>query len=267
MQYISFEDSKDYEKYKKYYKKLETYYKKWRRIRINGKKTNYKISNYGEILNTKTMKYMHFSENIRYYQVSIFVDKKLYQYSVHRLVAYYFCKIPKRYLEKGLTYSDLVPNHKNGIKHCNAAFNLEWITQKENTDHAWREGLCDSIRGENNHLAKIDEKTAKKIIAMIMDRKNNKEISETLGVTKKTVQHIRSKECWKHLTKDIEFPKLAEDLKNTITDDQVREVCKLLETFKYSDPEISRMTGVKRRYICSIRHRQLRTNISKDYKF
>ena len=48
---------------------------------------------------------------------------------------------------------------------------------------------------------------------------------------------------------------------------QVREVCKLLETFKYSDPEISRMTGVKRRYICSIRHRQLRTNISKDYKF
>lgn len=263
MIYIGFEDDKKTKKMQEYIEKLKSKKERWKRIYVDDEKTEYYVSNLGRIYNRKLGIFVGENSTSTYIRITI----KGKRFSVHRLVAYYFCKIPKRYLEKGLTYSDLVPNHKNGIKHCNAAFNLEWITQKENTDHAWREGLCDSIRGENNHLAKIDEKTAKKIIAMIMNRKNNKEISETLGVTKKTVQHIRSKECWKHLTKDIEFLKLAEDLKNTITDDQVREVCKLLETFKYSDPEISRMTGINRRYICSIRHRQLRTNISKDYKF
>lgn len=263
MVYVGFEDNIETKKMQEYNERLKHTKERWKIIYVNGKRTQYRVSNLGRIYNKKKGSYIAESGSSTYLRVNIKGEKT----SVHRLVAYYFCKIPKRYLEKGLTYSDLVPNHKNGIKHCNAAFNLEWITQKENTDHAWREGLCNSIRGENNHLAKIDEKTAKKIIAMIMDRKNNKEISETLGVSKKTIQHIRSKECWKHLTKDIEFPKLAQDLKNTITDDQVREVCKLLETFKYSDPEISRMTNVNRRYICSIRHRQLRTNISKDYKF
>lgn len=251
-----------------YEDKLSKKIEKWKKIKIDGKKTDYSISNFGNIKNHKLNKIYTFSTDInKYARFSIMIKKKEHRFLVHRLVAKYFCAIPKRYLKNGLTYKDLVVNHKNGIKHCNASFNLEWVTSKENTDHAWKNGLCDEIRGEKAHLAKITEKEAVQICELIMKKKSNKEICEILGVSNKTVQHIRSGECWKHIISKYKFPKLGKTKPFTMTDDTIHKICKKLELKKLSDPEIAKEFGVSREFVRDIRLKKRRTKISQFYNF
>lgn len=54
---------------------------------------------------------------------------------VHRLVAEVF-----------LGHSPLHVNHKNGDKLDNRIENLEYCTRSENMQHAWKYGLCESVR-------------------------------------------------------------------------------------------------------------------------
>lgn len=268
MTYIGFDDETELDiKMNLYNLKLQDYKERWCRLYIDGEKTNYSISNHGNIKNRNTKKSMKSFPTINYTRITLAINNERRTFSIHRLVALHFCVIPKRYIKKGLTANDLVVNHKNGIKRCNAAFNLEWVTSKENTDHAWKEGLCDSIRGENAHLAKITEKEAREVIAMIMIRKTNDEIHEATGITKKTIQHIRSKECWKHLSHNLEFPKLGTSKPNTIPVETIHEVCKLLEEKKYSDYAIADLCNVSRGFVKDIRNHKRRKDISQYYNF
>ena len=251
-----------------YHYKLSKRKEKWRAIKINGKKTGFKISSFGNVFSPKKNRII-VSEDLGgiYAQIYFVFEGKDYNFQVHRLVAMYFCKIPKRHLKNGLTFDDLVVNHKNGLKKCNASFNLEWVTSKENTDHAWKNGLCDDIRGEKAHLAKITEEQAIKICELIMKKKTNKEICEELGVTDKNVQHIRSGETWKHIASKYKFPKLSTNKPFQLTDDIIHQICKKLELKTLSDPEIAKEFGVSRETVRDIRLKKRRTNISQFYNF
>lgn len=118
---------------------------------ING----YFITKDGNIYNAKTKKFMQGYISKGYKKVYI----KYKSYLVHRLLAIQFIDNPdnKPYI-----------NHKNGIKTDNRLENLEWVTAKENTRHAWDNKLCKPIRywkgktGENHN-------TSKAIIKMDME--------------------------------------------------------------------------------------------------
>ena len=41
-------------------------------------------------------------------------------------------------------------NHKNGIRHDNRVYNLEWVTSRENTLHGWRRGRVQSEKAKRS---------------------------------------------------------------------------------------------------------------------
>lgn len=100
--------------------------------------TNYAISNLGNVINVNTKKPLIPQDKgylfVTLHNVSNTRGKKGYrkQYRIHRLVAKYFIDNPenKPYV-----------NHKDGNKHNNCVENLEWVTESENTQHAYKNGL------------------------------------------------------------------------------------------------------------------------------
>ena len=261
--------SKEYKKrLKEFYKTIENTEEEWKQVYVDGELTKYYISNLGNIYNEKSKKvrWRKYEQN-RYAEITLHHNGKKIVAMLHRLVALYFCEVPKQLINQGYTYDDLVVNHLNGIKSCDASFNLEWTTQYENMQHAFKTGLCSQIYGENCHLSKITNKEAEKVCKLIMKGKSNKEISEKLDITEKTIQHIRSGETWKAISEKYDFPKLVDSVPYTKDEEVIHKICKLLVEHKYSDVEIANKCEVKREYVKDIRTKRRRRDISDQYDF
>lgn len=112
----------------------------------------YKVSNYGRVKSIdritidvngrKTRRkgvLLKFSKNHKGYFMCVVYDGKIKRkhYSVHRLVA-------ENFIEN--TDKTLQVNHKDGNKENNHVDNLEWISCKDNINHAWKNGLCENTR-------------------------------------------------------------------------------------------------------------------------
>jgi hypothetical protein len=137
---------------------------KW--IEINGFDGLYSISNLGRVraeeqtnfLNylirerIKTIKSI-FNTKTGYRFVCLHKDGVVSQFYVHRLVAQHFIPNPEN--KKHV-------NHINGIKSDNDVNNLEWCTQKENNQHAFRTGLNSNL-GIKNRKTILTEEQVKEI--------------------------------------------------------------------------------------------------------
>ena len=105
---------------------------------------NYEVSNTGRVrrCGSETDHYMRDTKG--YLTTDLYEHGNRSTKRVHRLVAEAFVPNPD---------NKPVVNHKDGDKYNNNAENLEWVTSKENSDHAWDNGFAKpsyGMKGKTN---------------------------------------------------------------------------------------------------------------------
>lgn len=110
---------------------------------------------------------------------------------IHRLVAKAFIPNPSRYP---------FVNHLDGDKGNNIYSNLEWCNQKQNLEHAVKNGLMASQKGETNHAAKLTEAQVRKILELHATGKYSfSELSRMFNVSHGYPQSIIRGDRWSHI--------------------------------------------------------------------
>lgn len=119
------------------------------------------------------------------------VDGTKIQFHRHRLVLMTFCPVDNMV--------NLQVNHKDGNKLNNRLENLEWTTPQENTQHAWDNGKCENMRGENHPLHKLSEEQVKEIYEKIISGNYSSlsQLARDYQVSNRTIGRIRDKISWK----------------------------------------------------------------------
>lgn len=107
----------------------------------------------------------------------------------HRLVAMYFLPNPENKREV---------NHKNGVRNDNRVENLEWVTPKENIQHAIRTGLINH-KGVKNSMAKLNNEKVVEIKKRLRDGIPHKLICTEFGVARNTISCINIGYTWSHI--------------------------------------------------------------------
>lgn len=104
---------------------------------------------------------------------------------IHRLVASAFVPNPDNKPQV---------NHKNGNKLDNRAENLEWVTVKENVNHAWETGLHGHI---NRGLRRLSDKDVRDI-RKSTDRQ--RVLANKYGVCQSTISAIKNYKRYKEVS-------------------------------------------------------------------
>ena len=150
----------------------------------------YAVSDHGEVFSYQTCKLLKPARHDRgYLAVELYKDGKHSRAYVHRLTACAF-----------LDNSDNLPevNHIDGNKRNNCVDNLEWVTPRENYDHAVQHELYQ--RGEDRHNSKLtadDVRYIRKNCIKFDPEVGIKPIAARLGVSDAAVGAILRGNNWK----------------------------------------------------------------------
>ncbi len=111
-------------------------------------------------------------------------------FTVHKLVAEaFFGKQPGKQV-----------NHKDGNKFNNTLDNLEWTTPRENTQHAYANGLVKHYKGESSPNAKLNDELVKQARLEYVPRKVTGAIlANRYGVNKGTLMDAIKRRTWVHI--------------------------------------------------------------------
>lgn len=158
---------------------------------IHGFESRYEISSHGRIISLIAGKRKILKANCgkfkKYKTIDLCMIPKFVTRTIHSLVAEHFLNNPQQ---------KPCINHIDGDKGNNFARNLEWVTQKENVQHAIRMGLH-NFKGENHPNAKLTREDVFDIRSLCEQSIfSYSEIAEQFSVGKQTIQNIINKKTW-----------------------------------------------------------------------
>ena len=112
--------------------------------------------------------------------------------SIHKLVGVSF-------LNKKETQNQI--NHLDGNKLNNNIKNLEWVSAKDNTQHAIKNGLRNPSKGSRNGMAKLNEVQVKEIKDILKNYKRGMyaELARKYNVEDHAISNIRNNITWVHI--------------------------------------------------------------------
>ena len=173
---------------------------RWKIFEIYG--FTFWVSDQGNVMNWATGKYMYLRPNAEgYLTVRRQKDHSSRSIRVHRMVADCFVENP-----------DNKPhvNHKDGVKYNNHYTNLEWVTHKENIQHAHDIGLV-CRQGVNNSRATLTEDQVHEVCEWFQDNpsKSAKDASEIFQIKVQILAKIRCGFNWSHIRCLYKIPPLT----------------------------------------------------------
>lgn len=126
-----------------------------------------------------------------YVYATISVRNKTVNLNVHRLVALAFIPNPENKPEV---------NHKDGNKSNNHYSNLEWVTHKENIQHAIKNKLLIHCKGSKTSNAVLDEGQVKVVKTLLKNKEISiPNISRYFNIAASAIFKIRKGENWSHV--------------------------------------------------------------------
>ena len=137
---------------------------------------NYIICTDGTVHNKKGHNISRWKDNVGYLQVKLSKEGKWYYRRVHRLVAEAFIPNPNNLKQV---------NHIDGDKTNNEVSNLEWIDNKNNTQHGYDNNLYHS-KHRNIKIEVYDKITHQ----LINTYKSIRETANKLNINRKTLSRI-----------------------------------------------------------------------------
>lgn len=200
----------------------------WRPVEIPCiPKGHYSVSSFGRVRNNKTNHVLKGTlRHDGYLTVFIkWIDNKFHCMVVHRIVALTFVS--------GRTDDKNFVNHKNGIKTFNYSYNLEWVTNLENIQHAMKYGLVPVVLGEKRPTSKLSDSDVEKICEYILEFHGrtsdirSKCIDNGINVTPDQINAIKCKKAWDWIS-DKYFIKHDTRIMYILTYEQVETICVLL---------------------------------------
>ena len=234
------------------------YYEK---IYIHEKKSNYSISNLGNVYNNKYKRNVIPSKSSSgHLHVDLYVNGKSYRFLIHRLVAEYFCN------DRGKKYKEEV-HHIDRNRSNNAFWNLIWVSKKEHKEIHKEIGFYNPLKGDSHPFTKISNRCIEDIFIDMEKGLSNKDISKKYNLSQSYISSLRSGEKRKDVFEkyDIKPLKILDNRIYGMYDISVLEKVALLILDGKSNTEIQNITGIKRDTVSLIRHGKQHKDIYDKY--
>lgn len=170
--------------------------------------SDYEVSNFGRVrTKSRLVRYVHAKTNQEHFRKTehrflkeqsndrtgykfyqLYLNKKMYNKTVHILVASTFLNKPKE--------KDYV-NHKDGNKHNNSLDNLEWCTNEYNHEHATKTGL--KAKGSDVSGSKLNDNSVHAIKYFLSKGYSHRELAIAFLVSRSLITQINLGMTWKHI--------------------------------------------------------------------
>lgn len=218
----------------------------------------YLISNYGRLFDLKTNNFIHELYHHGYVRVAVSYFKNPYILDQKMAFVHRFVLIAFNYIE-GCEYLEV--NHKNGIHNDNRLSNLEWVTAKQNREHAKLNNLLKY--GEDISNASFKNTQVLEICELLSNGMSVNDIANKYNVKPSVIYDIKEGRSYKNITSGYVFNNKT--YTKRITESQVIEICKMFESGMSINEVINNVDYTSSHVIRKIHCREIHNEIIKKY--